>query len=252
MEKDSNLPSSSLRFYSIGIVAVTKDPGSDVAKIWLTEVHPFENGDISKLYKKIDVTTVNLKGVKEKAEFEGRAYIEASWLPLSNSNRISSPDVVANETVIVLMFADDQKYYWTTMFREPILRRLENVLYGFSNLATGIGKKAFDRLSSYWFEVSTRNKHITLQTSKSDGEPFSYTIKIDTRRGIVDIKDDVGNSWQLNSASGEIKNKANKQIVNEAPLIINRCNLLVNETPQVRNTGDTFTEGKSIANPHIG
>ena len=144
----------------------------------------------------------NAKGVLEATKSVGEAIIKAKWVPLGHSNRITPPDVVKNESVIIMKFGDTDEYYWTTIFREPMLRRLETVLYAFGNLAKGLVK--WDKTSSYWFEVSTHDKYLHLKTTKSNGEAFEYDVKIDTDKSNLTIKDNIDNQIVLDSPSKTI------------------------------------------------
>jgi hypothetical protein len=272
---------SKLKLYSLGIVVETKPDDTDNIKVIPIEEFSYIDGKISDYKEEFKAEYKDMIGTVKKASAESSVILEAKWFPFAHSNRMSSPDVVVNETVIIFTYADTDKYYWTTMYREPKLRRLERVLYAFSNLASGITKRAFDKLSSYWYEVSTKDKHIWLKTTKSDGEPFEYDVKIDTRKGYVEIKDDVGNYYILDSPSNTVTINAIEKIHLKAPLIhleatervlttaptidekadnINetanavitmKSSRNINDTPIVENTGDEFTSGVSRANPHI-
>ena len=43
-----------------------------------------------------------------------------------------------------------------------------------------------------------------LHTSKSDGEPFTHTLQLDTKNGLFTYKDDAGNVIQVNSKNNQI------------------------------------------------
>jgi hypothetical protein len=280
---------SKLKLYSLGIVVQTKPDDTDIIKVVPIEEYSYVDGKLSEHKEEFKADYKDMAGTIKKASAESSVIIEARWFPFAHSNRITSPDVVVNETVIIFSYADTDKYYWTTIYREPKLRRLERVLYAFSNLATGITKRAFDKLSSYWYEVSTKDKHIWLKTTKSDGEPFEYDVKIDTRKGYVEVKDDVGNYYVLDSPSNTITINALEKIHLKAPFIhfeatervlttapkidekgdeitetagggitntaggtiTERAGKVLCDTPIVENTGEEYTAGASRANPHI-
>lgn len=194
--------SSELKLYSLGVVSEDKKTGSDFIKVAPMEKIPFFNGEISQQGEKYNVEAPDAGGVNRKSSVTSEATIVAKWTCLGGSNRVSAPDVCAGETVVLLTFADTNDYYWTTIFREPKLRKLEKVLYAFSNEPSG--QKEFNKDTSYWFEIDTLTKAITLHTSKNNGEPFSYDIKLDTRNGNFSIKDNVGNSVGLDSKNSQI------------------------------------------------
>lgn len=193
---------SRLQLYSLGIVVKDKEDGSDQIEVYPVEELPFIDGKITDYKQDMKDKSQNAKGVPTSAKAEGDAVIIAKWLPLSDSNRMTPPDVIKNETVQIWRYADTDDYYWVTQFREPSIRRLETVCWMFGNLPSGI--KAFDKDSSYWFEVSTKTKLITLKTTKSNNEPYSYTVKIDTQNGRITMEDDIGNIFTIDSPTAEI------------------------------------------------
>lgn len=240
---------SGLKLYSLGIVVEDKQRGSMLIKVNPVEELNLFNGPMDKHSVKHEVNLPNVKGVSKSEKIEGGSYIVAKWIPYGHSNRLSAPDVIKNETVLIFRFGDTHEYYWTTVFSEPKIRRLETVLYGFGNKKVPLDP--WDKESSYWFEVSTHDKYIKLHTSKSDGEPFEYDITIDTGTGFIEMKDSVGNYIKLDSPSNSITAKANQDILLDAPTITLRANHVINDTPLVTNTGDEETTGVSRANPHI-
>jgi hypothetical protein len=208
---------SKLQVYSIGIVVNDKPRNSDMIDVYPVEEMPFLDGLIKDQKKNYNVTLPDHKNVSRKSKMEGRHFIKAQWFPYGHSNRISAPDVVRNETVIIYRYADTEDYYWTTIFREPKIRRLETVTYMYGNLTAPL--VSWDRKSSYWMEVSTHDKHVRLHTSKSDGEPFAYDIYLNTKAGTLEIKDDVGNGIKLSSRTGRASIQSNSDIILKAPNI---------------------------------
>jgi len=219
MKPESVRRKSALELYSLGAVVETKVYGSDIIKVTPIEDFAFETGFLNEIKKKHNVVIPDSIGRTKKANVEGGVTIEAKWIPFGHSNRISAPDVVKNETVILFRFGSNDTYYWTSVFREPSLRRLEKVLYAWSNIRDGIGKKVFDRLTSYWMEVSTFDKWIWIRTNKNDGEPFAYDVKIDTKKGNVKLWDSAGEYIEFNSATGTLTAKMNRKIHLIAPII---------------------------------
>lgn len=188
---------SKLRLYSLGIVVRDKEEGVDDIEVYPVEELPLLDGNIRDYKTQYKVNGVDANGAKVQSQLVGGATLIAKWLPNGSDNRITSPDVVANETVRIYRYADTDKFYWTTLFREPLLRRKETVCYMYGNLAGPL--QPFNKDSSYWVEVSTVHKHIKLATTKSDGEPFAYNINLDTEAGTLAITDDIGNSLTLDS-----------------------------------------------------
>jgi len=201
---------SKLSLYSLGIVTKNKANGTDYIEVTPIEELPFASGPINDIKYEYDIKSVNAENKTSSSKIIGNNTLIAKWIPFGHSNRITAPDVCANETVILFKFADTDEYYWTTIFREPSIRRLETVCYAFSNIAKGL--EAFDKTSSYWLEVSTNNKNIQLHTSKNDGEPFSYDIILDTNKGTLLVTDSIGNNIVLNSSESSVEITTNSSV----------------------------------------
>lgn len=203
MATETPVEVSMLKIYSIAIVSVDKQPNTDLIKAWPTETLSGASGDANAPKMICDASLEDNQSETQLPVSNIRCEntIEATWLPLGNNgNRITAPDVKANETVLLWRYGDTDRYYWTSLYREPCLRRLEEAVYGYSDLRSP-DLTAFDASSSYTTTVSTLNKHITIQTAKSDGEPYAYTLKIDTQRGRVTVTDDQSQGWVLDSTT---------------------------------------------------
>lgn len=263
---------SAFDFYSLGIVAVTKARDTDIVDIIPIEKITIGHGDIedlkatggatvnfkvktqNKLLKeqemKYDITLKDHQGVDTTKVVKGDLMIKAKWSAIGQSNRLTSPDVVEGETVMLYKVADTDEYYWTTHMREPELRRLETVMHGYSNIPKGL--KAFDKTTSYWMEVSTHDKHVHLHTSKNDGEPFEYDFKIDTAKGIVTIDDNSGNKIELFSSESKLVITTNDDIeLNTTRLTINASEKVDINTPITTFSGDTHIKQNEMIDGNL-
>lgn len=245
---------SNLKLYSLGIVVEAKPEGTDTILVTPIEKLNIQTPGSIKDYKK------DYKGDKKdldttsfKTEHEAKNYIRATWLPFGHSNRITAPDVNANETVILFKFGDVDEIYWTTIFREPELRRLEDVLYALSNLPNGM--TAFDKDSSYWFRMSTKNKLIQLHTSMNDKEHTTYDITIDTKVGTLEVKDGKKNNILLHSPTNTLtintQNAVNVNALNEANITTKTANVTASahttvKSPTIDLVGDVNVSGKFL------
>ncbi len=213
----NNPPESHLKLYSLAIVVKDKVEGSDLIRANPTEQLPFSNGKLKDQKIKNTSKLPDAKGTVKSASVEGKMEVEATWLPLSDSNRISAPDVVEGETVLLLKYSDDDRLYWVTIFRELELRRLEKVLYLFG----GTKKKGvkLDRTNSYWLEVDTISGKSQFHTSKANGEPFAYDMIFDSKNGKVSIGDDINNKITIDSHASSASVETNKDIHLKAPKV---------------------------------
>ena len=206
---------SSLKHYSLGIVIEDKTEGSDIIKVDPIESFTLDQGKITEDSRRHDSQLKDHKGVERKQKLIGGSVIEAKWIAYGYSNRESAPDVYKNETVILYRFANDPCIYWTTIFREPLIRRLETVVYAYSNQPSGLVE--YDADTSYWEKWDTRRKVIHRHTSDNDGEPFKYDIITNAKEGWHLITDDVGNFLRIDSSrtTNTLVNEAGTYLVEE-------------------------------------
>lgn len=211
---------SEFKIYSLGIVVETKPPGTDYIMVTPIETLNIQkSGAIKDSKTKFEGTLKQPDSKGFKTEVSSTNYLKAKWLPLGNSNRLTAPDVVGNETVILFKFGDVDEYYWTTIFREVELRRQETVLYAFSDIKSGMS--AFDKSTSYWAEVDTKNKSVKLHTSANDGELTEYDVIIDTKSGTFTIKDKKNNSVILTSATDTLTITTNNNVTIKSANTVN-------------------------------
>lgn len=197
---------SGYRFYSIAIVTEDKPRKSAKIKANLTEKSSMSNGDMTKTTQS-DVSIPDANGVARKASGGSKRTIEATWLPFSDSNRLTPPDVVNGETVMIWKVADVEEYYWSTMLSEPEIRRLEHVIYGYCNIPSG--RAAMTPDTSYWIKWSTLEKLVHIHTSDNDGEACQFDIMLDTRNGQMIFRDNFGNQFMLDSPSSTFQLESN-------------------------------------------
>lgn len=196
---------SKLRFYSTGIVAQNKRLDSKLIEVTPMEATPFIDGEITATLETNTSTGLDANNNSYTSTTTTSASIQATWLSLSSSNRLSAPDVRRGEIVMIYQFGDVDKYYWTTLKDDASLRRLETVIYGFSASRTENDPVNPDTM--YFIEISTHRKLIHLHTCKADGEPFGYDIQLNTKEGYLTIQDDAGNYIHMNSKERRIELK---------------------------------------------
>lgn len=230
---------SKLQLYSIGIVVEDKKDGSDDIVVFPVEELPHVDGPVADHAPDYQVAMPNAGGVEQTSKLKGSATLTAKWLPWGQSNRITAPDVIKNETVAIFRYADTDEYYWTPIFREPSIRRLETVCYMYGNLKAPL--KEWDKTTSYWVEVSTKKKYIKLHTAKSDGEPFGYDVTIDPQNGFVEIKDDRGNFFKIDSEATVIT----LENVEKSQVELNKDKIHSQATDSITSETKTTTQNSS-------
>lgn len=195
------METSKLHLYSYGIVAINKPRSTNEIEVTPMEVTPMVNGEITDASVQEKAKGVDADGAAFEASVNTAATIKARWLPFE-SNRSTAPDVRRGEKVAIWRFADADKYYWSSLEYEAKLRKLETVIYTFSNTQDeGSGSTP---QTCYFLEVSTHDKVIKLHTSTSDGEPYGYDFVLNTKEGNFTIVDTIDNRITLDSEAHQI------------------------------------------------
>ena len=249
------MSTSNYRAVSLGIVVEDKPKSTDIILVSpIEELTQQDSGPIKDQSGSFKGDMKSTGSVNFKSEHSSKNYVKATWRSVGNGNRTSAPDVGASETVLLYKYGDIDEYYWDDVGREPSLRKLEDVLYSYSNLP---GQGSYDKSTSYSVHVSTREKFIHIHTANNDGEPCTYDLKIDTAKGIFTVVDGLGNSMTLNSVAGVHETIMNTEIIRKAPKItdiaeqhivqasvsVTQASTITNDTPNLVNTGNMVTEG---------
>lgn len=196
---------SKLQIYGLGIVAANKPIANKFIEVTPIEDLNFLDGEISDNVQEVSAKGKDASGGTYETAIATTASVQAEWLPIGISNRVTPPDVRRGEHVVLYRFGDTDKYYWTTLRYDMILRKLETVIFAFSNTREESVDGGAD--TTYFMEISTHKKIIHLHTSKSDGEPFTYDIQLNTKDGVFTFQDDIGNYIQLDSTNVRIQLK---------------------------------------------
>lgn len=201
----SQMYGSKLRIFGLGIVAANKELRSKFIEVTPIETTPMLDGEITDNIETIITKGRDANGGIYENSIITTASIRAEWLPIGSSNRATAPDVRRGEHVVIYQFGDTDKYWWTTLFYDMKLRKLETAIFVFSNTRNEDKDGSPD--TTYFLEISTHKKLIHLHTSKSDGEPFVYDLQLNTKDGVFTFQDDIGNYIQLDSKNVRIEAK---------------------------------------------
>lgn len=226
---------------SVGHAASNLELGTNKLAVFPIEQLGYLDDEIND-----DITTETVTGT----DHFGNSYsvpmnisngIRAVWLPLG-SNRLSPPNVRRGERVLLWQYGDDDEYYWSTIGLDDYLRRLETVIYAFSATKDESVRKLTPD-NSYWIEVSTHRKNITLSTTTINEEPYAYKIQLNTKDGALVIADDAGNLFELDSS----KNKFTLKNADNQSLVLEGKTLKINAN-KIEIKGDTSFAGKLTSN----
>lgn len=241
---------SQFQFYSIGIVAANKPLKSRHIEVTPMEDSPMLDGEITDNQDKYESKGSNSEGQAFEVSLKTTASIRALWVPFGDTNRKTAPDVRRGERVAIYRFGDVDEYFWTTMTHHEKIRRLETVVYAFSNNSKENIEN--DSSSTYYFEISTHTKLITFHTAKNDGEFCSYNFQVNTKLGNFTFEDDIGNFIFLDSKEKQIKMRniddsfvdINRKIITLQSLdkiIMNTQHVEINAQSTLKITTSDFT-----------
>lgn len=252
---------SKWHMYSHGRVAENSEFGNPIVKILPLELYPFYNGMLEEKRDIEEHQGVDAAGKPYVVKVKRKNTIDATWWNYAGTHRATAPNVRRAERVVVFRFADEDNYRWISLGEDDGLRRLEDVLWLFSDtLDEKVEKLTED--NSYAVRMSTKNNVIYIKTVKENGEPFAYEISVETKSGSVNIKDDDGQEFHLVSAKKQLimqnKDRSKVEIIGpvmnlEAPNEINLKTKTWNiETTTTNIKTTTVNEKTSKYNATIG
>lgn len=225
---------SELKLISMGMVLVDKEVNSWKIEVKLLEKNGYANGTVDNAPEEHEATGVDKDGVTYTDKVIAKSGLVAHWFP-SMSHQISAPDVCKGEVVEVWKYGDSDKYYWKATNMATHLRKLETRTIAISNKPK-VDKKPLDHNNSYYHEMCTRTKTITIGTSKNDGEQYKYIIQINAKNGNVVIEDDVGNNFFLDSNNSKLLMESSKG-----------SSISVSKDIDIVSGGNVNINGKNIA-----
>lgn len=241
MEFSQNEQLSGLRFFSVGVVVKTPQSlGSAIIEVSpLESLNAQEPGFMVSHEELYDNTHPDSKGVVDATTIKSKNYFKAEWIPLAISNRITPPNVVANEMVMLYKYGNVDKYYWSTMALGMGLRQLEKVRYAFSNQPAPV--TGFNSDTSYWFEIDTQSKTVQFRTADNDGEYTRWTLKFENLKGLFKFKDEEGDEIEIDSRDKRITVRSKNEVVVKA------ANKAIVESPSIVLKGNVYVEGRLSA-----
>lgn len=224
------------KFYikSIAYAAENLPIGSTKLEVTPVEALGYMQGEVTTDREVMEETGVDAYGNVYTAKIETSNAMVAEWLQWG-SNRVTPPNIRRGERVLLWQYAQEDKYYWSAMGLDDHLRRLETVIYAWSNTKDEETQK-LDPSNSYYAEVNTHEKVVTFRTNMSDGEPHAYLLQLNTKSGCLTVTDDVGNTFGINSASNQVwLENADKSYV-----VLDRKSVLINAQDEVNITAKSL------------
>ena len=235
---------SQFKLYSLGYVVEDILEDDLLLKIVPIEVISDIDGALGDVdretNKNIDIENENRVTIKTKD-----TVIIAKWIALSETNRMTPPNVCKGETVRIFRYAETDKYFWATLYNEIDLRKREKVVYAFSNKGSVEDKTLLENM--YYFTFDTINKMVRIHTDDSDGELTTYDIEINTQDGVLTLIDGKSNMIELDSDRDKLTVTINKDIEMNAPNItMNSKRHTINTTDYILNAVNSKTVNTDI------
>lgn len=210
---------SKLKLYSKGIVARSKELNSNDIFVTPIEFTGAIDGEINSDVVDFIDTGTDANGNEYQIPVTTSNTVRAEWLNLGGSNRITAPDVVVGEEVLIYRYGSTDRYRWESIGYHP--RRLETIINRISNnIDPSINVLNDD--NSYWTKMSTHEQLIILKTVMNNKEAAEFKVYLNLAEGTAGIIDQKNNSFfidgpnnivELENADGTIVS-LNKTILN--------------------------------------
>lgn len=248
LEDDKEL--SGLKFFSMGLVVRTPaEHPSTIIEVTPTEFLSIqETGPVEKKDTTYKQTHQDANGgFNSQKDVTKNNIIEAEWLPLSDSNRSTPPCVYKDESVMLFKYKDDPKYYWATIKHQPELRRKEMVRWSASNETSPL--VPYTTQTSYYVEMDAIKRRLHIATPVN-GEGVAFRVLMDVAASQMDVSDNQGNGFIIQSVSGKLTvfAKNNMEFNAGQKFTFNAPSFNVNSTDIKLNGETAIAKGLKIAN----
>ena len=192
LESNQSTKGSLFRLYCVGIVALNKKFHENTIEFTPVENVPHLDGELNDQWEEVTAQGTDAERKPYDSNVKFTKTLNAVWLPMHQSNRMTAPDVRRGEKVLIYQFGNSQNFFWDTLDNYTKVRRLEAAVYGYC--ATKEENVEMNADNTYVQGVSTAEKIITLiSTTKKNEEKYKYQIFIDTKNYHIVIRDDYEN-----------------------------------------------------------
>ena len=200
---------SKLTIYSIGEVSVDKEENSPIINCYPVEFLPNVSGPTNQSAKaSSDVT--DSAGNTVTTQLELNTNIQATWLGIGQSGRVTPPSVRKGERVLLFNVAGTEVYYWEALATRYD-RRKEDKLMTAVNATKDVGN--IDPIKMYYTLMDTFNQKCQFHSSKENGEYTDYDVMVDTKKGNIRWTDGMWNFMTWDSPSSTIHWKVNSHFI---------------------------------------
>lgn len=160
-----------LQFVGTSIVASTKQTNSDEIFVYNPLLFPTADGGVNHDVARVQKTAQDANGKSVNTDMlKSNKIVPATWKPIGEPNRLTSPDVREGSQVALYQFMGDSDYYWTTFGFASDTMRLETIIYGWNGMPQIKEKSEFDLSKFYTMTISPRDGMMALRNSNANGE----------------------------------------------------------------------------------
>lgn len=199
LSKDDSL----FRLISVGIVANNKARSSTEVEVYLKENTPVIDGELNSRLEEFTHQGTDASGVAYSVSVTCANTVVAQWKG-SSGNRVTAPDVRRGDEIDIFQYSDVDQYFWALRSTpDHTARKLETVVNAY-NASPDENDNTPSEENSYTTQISTHDQHLTIKTTKKNGEPFAYTVQLNTKDGVAVIADDAGLYIQAESKEKRI------------------------------------------------
>lgn len=201
----------SLQQVGIGIVTANKPSGEKFAEIFLLEQAQLSKEEVNS--KEKETITLDLAdGTSKQITVEDSFKVMAKWLRIGDSQRITPPDLVIGQHVMVYNKPGYDEFYWVKLYEENDIGLQEVVTYGFiaknKNDKAEVDPSYMEKM--YRLTISTKDGEIRFKTTDANEEQTTYNFWIDTFNGNFGFEDKQGNFTMFDSVNGIKKTNITK------------------------------------------
>lgn len=199
--------------YSYGYAAENIKSGSDELEVVPMERNLFLSGEINSDFDELKHAGVDSFGNPYEVSVKVSTSIKAKWLK-GNSALAHPPFVRRGERVQIYRLADSDRYFWKLLGLDDQKRKLDTLTVLVSNSRDETRQENLDENNAWVIQASTHKKTLLIQSNKSDGEAYAYTLLIDANNSTVQISDDLGQGVFLDSKqkSVTLKNSSGTKV----------------------------------------
>jgi len=241
--------------WSIGYAAKNIEAESSALEVVCPELSPMiQDTDIDTVFSSIPIEAIkSIGGGDVSGDMEVADSVVAEYIGRSN---MSIPDINKGEMVEIAGIVGG-KFFWKEIGYNDNYRAVEDLIIHVANKDTSVVD--LTELNTYRLRLNSKDKYISITTSKLDPDKVVYTFKLDVNGTNAILMDDVGNhikidslvpNIQLSNKSGSLLELNDKNININAPediTITAGRQITIKSPAQSVNVDTTVITGKELS-----